>query len=72
MLMQQCSFKKGNTYTQCWVDAKKVNNATHVTFKDLGNDNDVWEVLYKGTIKDKSDIEITFKNNHTRKFGNKS
>ena len=70
MLMQQCTFRKGNSYTVAWVDAKKVKNATRVTLKTL--DDEWWDVISKGTIKEDNEINKTFKNNHTEKFGNKS
>ena len=70
MLMQQCSFRKGNTYTIAWVDAKKIRKATKVKLESL--DDEWWDVISKGTIKEHDDINRTFKNNYTEKFGNKS
>lgn len=69
MLMRQCTFKKGNTYTQGWVDAKKIKDAKFVQLKNLGKE--FWEILSKGTIKEKDEINRAFKNNYTTKFGNK-
>lgn len=72
MLMQQCRFKKGNSYTVAWVDAKKIKNAKSCVLETL--DGERWEVMSKGAIKDSSEIPSyrQFKNNYTEKFGNKS
>jgi hypothetical protein len=59
----------GERYTQGWVDAKKIRKAKFVQLLDFGNE--YWEVVSKGMIKEVSDINTTFKNNYTTKFGNK-
>jgi hypothetical protein len=44
---------------------------THVQLKDFGKD--FWEIISRGKIIDTAvdTINTTFKNNYTRKFGNK-
>jgi len=71
MKQRQCTFRligteKGKeTYTQGWVDAKKIKNATTVQILEIGHDDDRWEVLYKGeNIKEKKEINHGFKNNY--------
>jgi hypothetical protein len=74
MKMIQCSFKKegSETYTQGWVDAKKIKNATRVQLLNL-DETAFWIVLHKGsTVREKKEINTTFSNNFTQKFGNKS
>lgn len=74
MKMIQCSFKKegSETYTQGWVDAKKIKNATRVQLLNL-DDTAFWTVLHKGSVvREKKDINRGFVNNYTEKFGNKS
>ena len=74
MKMIQCTFKKegSETYTQGWVDAKKIKKATRVQLLNL-DENAFWVVLYKGdVVREKKDINFNFKNNYTEKFGNKS
>ena len=74
MKMRQCSFKKegSETYTQGWVDAKKIKNATRCQLLNL-DENAYWIVLHKGsTIREKKEINFGFHNNYTEKFGNKS
>jgi len=65
MKMIQCTFKKegSETYTQGWVDYKKIKNATRVQLLNL-DENAFWTVLSKGdTIREKEDINFTFSNN---------
>lgn len=73
MKMRQCTFKKegSETYTHGWVDAKKIKNAVKVQLLNL-DESAFWIVLNKGIIRDKKDINFTFSNNYTEKFGNKS
>ena len=73
MKQRQCTFKKEGceTFTQGWVDAKKIKNAVRVQLVDL-DETAFWTVLHKGTIRDKKDINRGFSNNYTQKFGNKS
>ena len=65
MKMIQCAFKKegSETYTQGWVDAKKIKKATRVQLLNL-DEEAFWTVLHKGSIvREKKDINFTFNNN---------
>jgi len=71
MKQRQCTFRLiGNeigkeTYTQGWVDAKKIKNADKVQILEIGCDDRWWEVLYKGKeVKEKKEINHGFKNNY--------
>jgi hypothetical protein len=71
MKQRQCTFRLiGNepgkeTYTQGWVDAKKIKNATKVQILEIGCDDAWWEVLHKGeSIKERKEINHGFNNNY--------
>ena len=70
MLKTQCRFKKGNTYTVGWVDAKKIKGKKFVQLLDFGDE--FWEVIAVGNTKEYKEVHTTFRNNHTEKFGNKT